>query len=227
MSIRRIVCLANSYKHDHRCVAGISLVTKRWVRLVGRTVPGCLTREETCYADGNEAALLDVFEAELDEPCASNCHPEDVFVTGKKWRPIRRFDEPKDVQFLTSYENKNPALLQGYGDRVYERKIQGTPVDHSLELIHPFDLWWWIRDETGVRKNRALFRVGGASRTRYDLAVTDPVWLAKMHPLPPGVYPDSRFCPDKSSRTLLTVSLSEPFEKFHYKIVAGVMHLPA
>ena len=36
MGLDRIVCLANSYKHDHRCVAGISLVTKKWVRLVGR-----------------------------------------------------------------------------------------------------------------------------------------------------------------------------------------------
>ena len=227
MRLHRIVCLANSYKHDHRCVAGISLATKKWVRLVGRSVRGCLTREETGYADGNEAAPLDVFEAELDEPCPSNCHPEDVFVTGKKWRPIRRFDEPNDKQFLTGYLNKSPALLQGYGDRVYERKVQSTPVDHSLELIHPFDLWWWIRDQTGVRKNRALFRVGGVNRTRYDLAVTDPVWLARMHPLAPGVYPHSRFCSEKSSRTLLTVSLSEPFEKFHYKIVAGVIDLPA
>jgi len=65
MSIDRILCLANSYKHSHRCVAGVSLVTKKWVRLVGRSVPGCLTIKETCYPDGSEAALLDVFEAEL------------------------------------------------------------------------------------------------------------------------------------------------------------------
>jgi hypothetical protein len=51
MSLDRIVCLANSYKHDHRCVAGISLTTKKWIRLVGRTVPGCLTIRETSYAD--------------------------------------------------------------------------------------------------------------------------------------------------------------------------------
>ena len=64
MSTERIVCLANSYKHDHRCVAGISLVTKQWVRLVGRKVPGCLTLKEASYPDGREVALLDVFEAE-------------------------------------------------------------------------------------------------------------------------------------------------------------------
>jgi hypothetical protein len=227
MSLHRIVCLANSYKHDHRCVAGISLVTKKWVRLVGRFFPGCLTREETCYADGNEAALLDVFEAELGAPCASNCHPEDVFVTDKQWRPIRRFDDPADLRFLAAYLNKGPAVLQGGSDRVYVRKIEGVAVDHSLELIRPDDLWWWIRDETGKRKNRAIFRAGHVSRTRYDLAVTDPVWLEKLRPIPPGIHPHASFVHGKTGKTLLTVSLSEPFEKFHYKIVAGVIILPA
>ena len=83
----RIICLANSYKRDHRCVAGISLVTKEWIRLVGQTVPGCLTLKETCYLDGNEAALLDVFEVELDEKCGSNCHPEDVYVFRQTMAP--------------------------------------------------------------------------------------------------------------------------------------------
>ena len=86
MGLDRILCLANSYKHDHRCVAGISLVTKKWVRLIGLQVPGCLTMKETCYSDGKQAALLDVFEVELGEKCGSNCHPEDVYVLGKPWR---------------------------------------------------------------------------------------------------------------------------------------------
>ena len=31
----------------------------------------------------------------------------------------------------------------------------------------------------------------------------------------------------KPLKTFLTVSLSEPFEGFHYKLVAGVVYLPA
>ena len=227
MGIERIVCLANSYKHDHRCVAGISLVTKKWVRLVGRQVPGCLTVKETCYANGKPAALLDVFEAELGENCGSNCHPEDVFVTGEVWRLVRRFDNPRDARFLADYVNKGPAILQGYGDRVYTRKIDSVPVDNSLEFIHPEDLWWWIRDESGKRKNRAIFRAGHVSRVRYDLAVTDPAWLDQLKLLPAGIYPHAFFFKDKPAKTFLTVSLSEPFEGFHYKLVAGVINLPS
>jgi hypothetical protein len=223
----RIVCLANSYKHDNRCVAGISLNKKRWVRLAGRQVPGCLTRNQTCYPDGKEATLLDVFEVELGEKCGTNGHPEDVFVTEKPWQPIRRFDSPGDAKFLAAYVSKGPSILQGSSDRVYRRKIEGSPVEKSLELIHPDDLWWWIRDETGKRKNRALFRAGSASRVRYDLAVTDPVWLSQLNLLPAGIYPHSMFLSGKGNNTLLTISLSEPFEGFHYKLVAGVICLPA
>jgi hypothetical protein len=227
IGVDRIVCLANSYKHDNRCVAGISLNSKRWVRLTGRHVSGCLSRNQTCYPDGKEATLLDVFEVELGETCGSNFHPEDVYVTEKPWHAIRRFDEPGDAQFLAAYLSKGPSILQGCSDRVYRRKIEGSPVEKSLELIHPDDLWWWIRDETGKRKNRALFRAGSASRVRYDLAVTDPVWLNQLNLLPAGIYPHSMFQSGKVNKTLLTISLSEPFENFHYKLVAGVVCLPA
>lgn len=227
MSTQQIVCLANSYKHNHRCMAGISLTYKKWVRLIGREVQGCLTREQTCYQDGRETAVLDVFETELGEKCGSNSHPEDVFLAGKTLRPIRRFDEQRDIRFLADYLNKGPAVLQGNGDRVYQRKFEGAAADGSLELIEPNDLWWWIRDEESKRKNRALFRLGHVSRTRYDLAVTDPAWLKQLNLLPAGIYPHGIFFRTKPPRTLLTMSLSEPFEGFHYKVVAGVVALPA
>jgi hypothetical protein len=227
MQSDRIVCLANSYKHDHRCVAGISLVTKHWVRLIGRQVPGCLTRQEASYPDGREAALLDIFEADLGEKCTSNCHPEDVYVTDKPWQPVRRFDDPRDARFLAAYVTKGPSILQGCSDRVYGRKIQSSAIDKSLELIHPEDLWWWIRDETGKRKNRAIFRAGSAGRVRYDLAVTDPAWLSQLNLLPAGIYPHAFFFKGNSVKTFLTISLSEPFEGFHYKLVAGVVNLQA
>jgi hypothetical protein len=226
MGLDRIVCLANSYKHDHRCVAGISLVTKKWVRLVGRQVPGCLTLRETCYPDGREAALLDVFEAELGDKCGSNCHPEDVYVTEKPWQPIRRFDEHRDAQFLAAFVNKEPIVLHGYCDRVSGRRFEQTAAACSLGLVSPDDLWWWIREENGKRKNRAVFRLGQAGRVRYDLAVTDPKWLDQLNLLPAGIHPHALLSGGRPPKTLLTVSLSEPFEGFHYKLAAAVLCLP-
>jgi hypothetical protein len=227
MGLDRIVCLANSYKHEHRCVAGISLATKEWVRLVGRKVSGCLTMKETCYSNGKQAALLDVFEVELGEPCGSNCHPEDVYVSEKPWQQIRHFSEPRDAQFLASCVTNGPPILQGYGDRIDRSNIDVNPMDKSLELVRPEGLWWWIRDEKGKRRNRALFRLGHVGRIRYDLAVTDPRWLDQLNLLPAGIYPHAFFFKGKPPRTFLTISLGEAFEGFHYKLVAGVVTLPA
>jgi hypothetical protein len=227
MGLDRILCLANSYKHENRCVAGISLVTKQWVRLVGRQVPGCLTRKQTSYPDGKEVSLLDVFEAELDKKCGTSGHPEDVYVSEKPWRLARRFDEPSDARFLDAYVSKDSVVLEGYSDRVLVTRFVRTPAKHSLGLVHPEDLWWWIREENGKRRNRAVFRLGQVDRIRYELAVTDPAWLNQLNLLPAGIYPHSFLFKGKPPATLLTVSLSEPFEGFHYKLVAGVVTLPA
>lgn len=224
--VDRILCLANSYKHDHRCMAGIRLGTKKWIRLVGPTIPGCLTVKEASYSNGTEVRLLDIFEADLGEPCASNCHPEDVYLNPSPLRLVDRLDQPYQATKLLLHKSREQSILQGASDRIYVRKIQGYRVPRSIELIQPEDLWWWIRDESGKRKNRALFRIGAASRIRYDLAVTDPVWLQQLSFLNPGIYRHSVLCGDKPDKTLLTVSLSEPFENFHYKIVAGVLCLP-
>jgi hypothetical protein len=222
----RILCLANSYKHDHRCVAGMSLITKKWIRLVGRQVPGCLTRRETSYPDGTEVALLDVFEAEFDEKCGTSFHPEDIYVNRNRWRRIRRFDEPSDARRLLGFISNDQSVLQGYDDSVSASSVMESPLERSLELIHPEDLWWWIREDRGKRRNRAIFRVNPSSRVRYDLAVTDPATLDVLNLLPASIYPHAFLFGGKPPKTLLTISLSEPFDGFLYKLVAGVIHLP-
>ncbi len=224
--VDRIVCLANSYKHDHRCVAGISLITKNWVRLVGRDVPGCITRSEATFPNGKEVALLDVFETELDRECSSNCHPEDVLIAGSKWRFLRCFNQVNDSEYLSAFVSKRPSVLQGYNDCVSAARVIEVPRERSLELIEPEDLWWWIREERGKRRNRALFRVSHDSRVRYDLSVTDPALLDMLNLLPIGIHPHALLFGGKPPRTLLTMSLTEPFEGFHYKLVAGVVTLP-
>jgi hypothetical protein len=224
--VDRILCLANSYKHDNRCVAGISLSTNHWIRLVGNSIPGCLTLKEASYPDGTALRLLDIFEAELGAPCPTNCHPEDIHLTTRPIRFVDRFDRPHQVPRLAVHLSKHPTVLEGYSDRIYVRKIDSQPVRHSIELIRPEDLWWWIREETGKRKHRALFRVGRANRLRYDLAVTDPDWLDRLHVLPPGMYSHSKLCGGGTPKTLLTVSLSEPYDGFHYKLVAAVVVQP-
>jgi hypothetical protein len=140
---------------------------------------------------------------------------------------VRRFESPSDDRIFDDYANEEPIVLQGYCDRVLASRFEKTPVKCSLGLIHPEDLWWWIREENGKRRNRAVFRLGQVGRIRYDLPVTDPKWIDLLNLLPAGIHPHALLCGHKPSKTFLTVSLSEPFEGFHYKLVAGVVCLPA
>jgi hypothetical protein len=171
--------------------------------------------------------LLDVFEAEFDEKCGSNCHPEDAYVTSKPWRLLDRFTETRHVEHIAAYISTRPSVLQGYTDSVAAERVLEASRERSLELIQPDDLWWWIREDKGKRRSRAVFRVSRKSRVRYDLAVTDPSWLEQLQLLPAGIYPHALFFKNKPPRTLLTMSLGEPFEGFHYKLVAGVVCLSA
>jgi hypothetical protein len=157
----------------------------------------------------------------------SNCHPEDVYVTERPWRLLHRLDEEEYANQFQEYVSKRPSVLQGYNDRVSAERVMETPRERSLELIQPEDLWWWIREENGKRKNRAVFRVSRESRVRYDLALTDPGWLDQLNLLPAAIYPHALFFKRKPPRTYLTMSLSEPFEGFHYKLAAGVIVFPA
>src|SRR5690242_10675200 len=124
MSLRRIVCLANSYKHDHRCVAGIDLTTKRWVRLIGNEVPNCMTLQEAGYADGRPVELLDVFEVEFAEPCGTDRQPENVRIAEGTLVFLRRFDGASDHRLLHALKAKAGKVLQGYRDRVYAGPVE-------------------------------------------------------------------------------------------------------
>ena len=227
MRLERVVCLANSYKHDNRCVAGVSLITNKWVRLVGKQAPRCLTRSESRYCDGKEVSLLDVFEVEIEADCGSKYHPEDMRIAGTPWRRIRRFDEASDVDVLRGLVNHGPTVLEGCCDRIEVKKFATIAARVSLSLLEPEDLWWWIREESDKRRCRANFRLGHEGRIRYDLPVTDPSWLDQLNLLPTGIHPHSTLCANRHTETCLTASLSEPYEGFHYKLIAGVVNLPA
>ena len=87
---RTIVCLANSYKHGGRCVAGVCLEDHKWVRLRSADGDGSLSPQDYMLANGQgELRLLDVFEAELHYAMPSNCHPED-WVAMPGWRLVER-----------------------------------------------------------------------------------------------------------------------------------------
>lgn len=222
---RTMVCLANSYKHGGRCVAGICLENGKWIRLRSSEGDGSLSPQDYMLVGGRgELRLLDVFEVELHYAMPSDCHPEDWVAIPQSWRLLERPCSKKVLSKVVERIERRGPLLGGYGDRVWASVFKKRPATASLALVCPTEVWWWIREHRGKVKCRALYR---RDNITYDLAVTDPRWLEQMKLLPVGIYPHRMLAPE-AAETWLTVSLSEAFPltggaAAHFRIVAGVV----
>lgn len=220
---KTIVCLANSYKHGGRCIAGIALEDGRWVRLLGKAPDGALDPSEYVLDDGSEPRLLDVIQVELHFALPSDSHPEDWRIAPVPWQLVERPAKAAQWQRLTGAADKANTILRGYRDRMASGEVQSKPLVSSLVLVCPSEIHWWVREERGKRRNRALFQ---RHHVTYDLAVTDPHWLEQLNLLPAGIYPHASLA-SKPEDTWLTISLSEEYFGWHYKLVAGVIVPPA
>ena len=125
---------------------------------------------------------------------------------------------------MTGEDGKSKAILLDHRDRIAAWELKYKPVKSSLCLVCPTEIYWWIREDRiredkGKRKYRALFH---RNYVTYDFAVTDPRWLDQLNLLPAGIYPHSTFAP-AAAETWLTISLSEAYFGFHYKLVAAVI----
>jgi hypothetical protein len=223
---RTMVCLANSYKHGGRCVAGICVETGEWLRLRGKADDGALSpREYSLAKNHGELRLLDVFSVDLHYAMPSDCHPEDWAVSTMPWQLMERPCPAHKWDKIAAEAPIAAHILGGYRDRVSAEELLVKPMASSLALVHPDNLWWWIREERGKRKCRALFH---RNNVTYDLPVTDPRWVEQMNLLPLGIYANSMLAPG-AAKTWLTISLSEGFRPradgpaWHFRIVAGVI----
>jgi hypothetical protein len=222
---KTLVCLANSYKHGGRCVAGVCVETGHWYRLRGHADDGSLAPAEYALADGaGDVRLMDVIEVELHYALPSDCHPEDWVIAASAWRLKQRPCSAEVWQKVAASHGGGGTILSGYRDRIAARELESKPLRHSLMLMCPDALHWWIREERGQRKCRALFHRGHVT---YDLPVTDPHWLDLLRHLPMGIHAHSLLAAD-AKETWLAVSLSEAFcpsgrEAWHFKLVAAVI----
>ena len=221
MPTREVICLANSWKHGGRCVAGLRLDGGGWVRPVSREPDGVLQLWHYTLVAGGEAALGDVLQMRLTQPRPDPHHPENWLMDYGLWTLVARPLPPSAREFLWQSLTPGPDLMGDCDDRVAYAALETRPAASSLALVHPEGLQWQIRESpsSGKRQTRAAFSLAGV---HYSLPLTDPARLKALASCPLGSYPD------ENAETLLTISLSEPFDRdgFCYKLVAAVIALP-
>lgn len=214
---KEILCLANSIKHLERCVAGIEVIdpqTLRWVRPVSSRPGHGVSLCERRLQDGSEPQVLDVVAVNVIGPKPHGFQRENWLLDDRvEWRKTDRVGW--DV--LKVLEERPKALWlngcsssSGQNDRVEEGHAAG--LESSLALIRVDSVTIRIQAEYGKRVVRAFFEY---SSVAYALRVTDPVYRQAFLAEADGHY--------DRGEAFLTVSLSEPFNGYAYKLIAAII----
>jgi hypothetical protein len=216
---KRIICLANSRKNQGRCFAGKELKNGRirsWIRPVSELPSGQLSTATTRYADGHEAALLDLVDVTLISPQAEDFQTENHIVDVKtQWvktgeYPVADIDQLLDdapTLWINGYESG-----KGLNDRVPEQMAK-EELQSSLLLIRPDDLVLRVTRPWDRKELRARFSFHGIM---YDFKITDPPLESEYLKLDVGQY-------GADDVVALCVSLAPAFNGNCYKLVAGVI----
>lgn len=217
---RRIVCLANSRKYSGRCIAGKELTESgvgAWIRPVSREGNGELPMSAIVMRKGEIPKLLDILTVPL-VGAAPHAYQSENHVLGEErfgwsgtWERSRvseLCDDPERL-WINGYSSQ-----AGLNDRMPVDLTEGS-LSSSLLLIRPACLTLTVeRGTRGLNKVRARFTYKGEP---YWITVTDPVIEALYLPKEVGSYPVD--CPEP----YITVSISEPFEGFCYKLAAALI----
>ncbi|MDE2787273.1 MAG: hypothetical protein OXL37_11470 [Chloroflexota bacterium] len=222
LTVKRIVCLANSRKMAGRCVAGKEISEDghpgNWIRPVSNREIESISERERCYADGNDPELLDIIEVPLLSAKPKDYQQENWLLDpSRQWRKVGRLSWD-DLPSLADPET--PLWTNGFTSR--GGKNDQVPVDvaaghdTSLRLIRVEDLTVIVSEPSRPSANFSILR-GRFTHCNetYCFRITDPVSENGSINLPYAEYP--------VGERYLTVSLGEPFEGHAYKLIAAII----
>jgi hypothetical protein len=213
----QFICLANSRKLGGRCIAGIDIDTRRWVRPISHGTSGEFNQTALQYDLGGTVEVLDVLTFSTKQlQKRSLYHPEDVLHVGD-WSFLR-YADPNDSAILQEFVTTGPLLLGSKGDSVVEPLFESQAIKQSLTLVRPKSPLLSLELRYGKKQYRCRFSL---SSETYDLSITDPVVRARMRGLDLGEYTAEEL--GLAKKPFLTISLGEPYEKTGrcYKLVAA------
>jgi len=221
MSPTRIVVLANSWKHDDWCLAGIDLETGKWVRPVTDLVDGRIPKTYMKLG-GYFPVLLDILEIPLDSSGPDfGFESENRTILSGQWYHHGKLT-PEDIR---KYIKRPYYVLHNHMKYVYPKDLQQKPFEkrETLQLIQVDG--FTVRDTREKTTDKNNWKgIISSGRRDIDVKITDPIFSDKLNS---GHKP--------SSSCILTMSLSMPHKPpgwgedevpVCWKLIAGVIELP-
>lgn len=219
---KTFICLANSYKHGNRCIAGVeielypqqnSYVVRRdangnpiWFRPIHR-------RAEAGAIPNSEAqgiSVLDIVKATQVEPCPDGAQKENFFY-GRLERVNR---VTKDSQNLDGFvDNTHHSLFGNRGAAVPPDRF--VNLDYSVLLIKCTQVEFYMRDRTQWEEKpqpRGKLTYNGIE---YDLPVTDPFFRQTVQ--------NDLQTANSFADYYITLSLGVEHDEWHSKLIACVI----
>jgi hypothetical protein len=219
-----MICLANSHKYGHRCIAGIRSDGSGWIRPVSNGEHGELEYRDYALTNDSQPFVLDAIRIGVSKHQPTLNHPEDWLINSSAWKLISR-PAPVNLGPVLGAAIQQGDLLFGDGaGSIPIRDVESRGGVASLTLVRPENVRWRTARQGEWKKARVLFQLGNR---RYNLPLTDPRYAGRVTKLEIGDHQDHEVEIETGAQYLFTVSLGEPFDDGRcYKLVAGVVEIP-
>lgn len=213
-----ILCLANSYKHGGRCIAGIEVTitnneisivrdtngTPKWLRPVSHSIAG-----EVPISHVFNITILSIVKITDIKYAGMYSHSEDVYynslsVVGKIKPTHKILNNCLDNYHLTIFGNRGKALTP-------ECFQNGT---YSVMLVFAKNPKMYIDTRFENPKVRMKFVHNG---NNYDFPITDPIFLNRIK--------SDNHCGGEISDAFLVLSLGVEHKGWHSKLIAAVIEI--
>ncbi len=217
----QIICLANSWKHGDRCIAGINSLKGQWIRPVSNLPDGRIPKEMRLIGR-TEPALLDVLDIPLAKTGADfGFECENLSVLPGTWRRVGKVPPA----FLNKYCSNEEYILHNDWRYVEVSFLESLPLAErrTLQLVKAVEL--------SVRTASQCFELSSkwegslltATGQRLTATITDPVFIRRLEL---GYRPQNP--------CFVTLSLSMPWRPADWegddpcwKLIAAVVELPS
>jgi hypothetical protein len=208
-----LLVLANSWKPGGRCLAGVT-ASGEWVRPVSMTEHGTVPNAAT-MVEGRLVEPYEIVEVEIGERLPRPHQRENFLLLSQGGLALSRSWPDGDIGGILDGLVSRPApfALEG-GDYIEASRFDGSEPAESLTLLWTEDLAiHWRRNFRNDLRPRAVFSANGI---HWDVSCTANQGVDfPSRPTTETVTP--------IGQAFVCVSLAEPLNGRHYKVVAGVV----